>query len=44
MEGGQRVKNYPLYNERLTLINLETEENDSAIIQTYMPTSPTKMK
>ena len=38
-EWEQRVKNYLLYNDRIMLIKLKTDENDLVIIQTYMPTS-----
>ena len=38
-EWGQRVKNYLLYNDRIMLIKLKTDENDLVIIQTYMTTS-----
>jgi len=38
MEWEQRIKNCLLYNDRIMLIKLKTDENDLVIIQTYMTT------
>jgi hypothetical protein len=38
MEWEQRIKNCLLYNGRIMLIKLKTDENGLVIIQTYMTT------
>ena len=38
-EQGQRIKNSLLYNDRVMLVKLKTDENDLVIIQTCMPRS-----